>query len=294
MQVAAGFGEPDDGRGPRGAGRDLVEHLDRLRDERGPQQEILGRVPGDRQLGEHDEIATGGLGRVVRLEDALRVAFEIADDDVQLGGGHPKARHVPGYEGPAGCATLGTDDAAGRATTYQRRFDELASSGVDVHGEAAFVMRCAPGSVLDAGCGTGRVAIELARRGVEVVGVDVDASMLATARANGPGVEWHEHDLTTLDLGPHVRRRAARRQRPAVHRAGHAAARWSPAAPGTLRADGVLVAGFQLGRGYDIDAYDADCAAAGLVLAERFSTWAGDPYRPGDDYAVSVHRFADR
>ncbi|MDQ1398226.1 MAG: hypothetical protein QOK20_158, partial [Acidimicrobiaceae bacterium] len=49
--------------------------------------------------------------------------------------------------------------------SYQRRFDELASGGQDVHGEAAFVMALTPATVLDAGCGTGRVAIELARRG---------------------------------------------------------------------------------------------------------------------------------
>ena len=42
-------------------------------------------------------------------------------------------------------------------------------------------MRFEPTTVLDAWCGTGRVAVELARRGVRVVGVDVDASMLATA-----------------------------------------------------------------------------------------------------------------
>ena len=65
---------------------------------------------------------------------------------------------------------------------YQRQFDALAASGMDVHGEADFVMRFAPATVLDAGCGSGRVAVELARRGCAVVGVDADASMLATAR----------------------------------------------------------------------------------------------------------------
>jgi 2-polyprenyl-3-methyl-5-hydroxy-6-metoxy-1,4-benzoquinol methylase len=176
---------------------------------------------------------------------------------------------------------------------YQRRFDELASAGVDVHGEATFVMRSSPASVLDAGCGTGRVAIELARRGVEVVGVDVDRSMLVTARANGPGIEWREHDLTTLDLG---------RAFDVVLLAGNVPLF---TAPGTHRAlvagcarhvapDGSLIAGFQLGRGYVLGSYDADCRAAGLALTERFSTWAAEPGRPDDEYAVSVHRFADR
>ena len=175
---------------------------------------------------------------------------------------------------------------------YQRRFDELAASGMDVHGEAAFVMRYAPGSVLDAGCGTGRVGIEIARRGVDVVGVDLDASMLGTARANAPAIEWIEHDLASLDLG---------RAFDVVLLAGNVPLF---TAPGTHRAlvagcarhvndAGVLIAGFQLGRGYELDAYDNDCRAAGLAPDERFSTWAADVSRPGDDYAVSVHRFAN-
>jgi len=199
---------------------------------------------------------------------------------------------VPGYEGPSRCATLGPV-TQWRGDDYQRRFDELAASGVDVHGEATFAMRFSPGSVLDAGCGTGRVAIELARRGVEVVGVDVDPSMLETARANGPGVEWHERDLGTLDLG---------RVFDVVLLAGNVPLF---TAPGTHRglvagcarhvaAGGVLVAGFQLGRGYDLAAYDADCRLAGLALTDRFSTWAADPYTAGGDYAVSIHHFADR
>ncbi|GHJ18432.1 class I SAM-dependent methyltransferase [Streptomyces albus] len=69
---------------------------------------------------------------------------------------------------------------------YQARFDGIAARGGDVHGEATLVRALGPSSVLDAGCGTGRVAIELARHGIDVVGVDVDASMLATARRLGP------------------------------------------------------------------------------------------------------------
>ena len=63
-------------------------------------------------------------------------------------------------DGPPDGQPPGTTDWDGEA--YQRRFDELAASGVHVHGEADFVDRFAPSSVLDAGCGTGRVAAELA------------------------------------------------------------------------------------------------------------------------------------
>ncbi len=38
--------------------------------------------------------------------------------------------------------------------------------------------------ILDIGCGTGRHAIELARRGYRVTGVDISSGMLATARKN--------------------------------------------------------------------------------------------------------------
>jgi SAM-dependent methyltransferase len=172
---------------------------------------------------------------------------------------------------------------------YQRRFDDLAASGFDVHGEADFIMRADPESVLDAGCGTGRVAIELRRRGVEVVGVDLDRSMLSTARANGADIEWLEHDLSTLELG---------RVFDVVVMAGNVPL-FTP--QGTQRAvvagcarhvgpAGALIAGFQLGRGYELGAYDDDCRGAGLVLDERFATWDGEPFRDGAGYAVSIHR----
>jgi hypothetical protein len=56
---------------------------------------------------------------------------------------------------------------------------------------------------------------------------------------------------------------------------------------------GRLIAGFQLGRGYDLAQYDADCGAAGLARDARFATWEGGAWRSGGDYAVSVHRHAN-
>ena len=55
---------------------------------------------------------------------------------------------------------------------------------------------------------------------------------------------------------------------------------------------GRLVAGFQLGRGYSVEQYDADCGVAGLELDQRWSSWDGDPFDAAGDYAVSVHRLA--
>lgn len=171
---------------------------------------------------------------------------------------------------------------------YQARFDALAASGRDVHGEATFVRASGPGSVLDAGCGTGRVAAELARHGIEVVGVDVDASMLATARRRAPEVPFHAVDLADLDLG---------RTFDVVVMAGNVPLFTAPGTEAALVAGvarhvapgGVLVAGFSVDRGYGVDRYDADAAAAGLELVERFATWDRQPFQ-GGDYAVSVHR----
>jgi SAM-dependent methyltransferase len=179
-----------------------------------------------------------------------------------------------------------------RGSAYDRRFDQLASAGVDVHGEAALVDSYGPLSVLDAGCGTGRVAIELARRGRTVVGVDVDASMLEAARDKAPELSWVQGDVTDpqLDFG---------RTFDVVVMAGNVlifvpsgteeqvianAARWL--APG-----GRLVAGYSHRRGgLDPARHDACAAAAGLELEDRWSTWDRAPFAPGDAYAVAVHR----
>jgi len=171
---------------------------------------------------------------------------------------------------------------------YQRRFDALAARGDDVHGEAGFVVGFAPVTVLDAGCGTGRVAIELARRGVEVVGVDADPSMLATARERAPELTWIESEIGVLALGRVfdvvVMAGNVPLFTPAGTQADLVAGCARHVAPG-----GALVAGFQLGRGYELNAYDEDGRAAGLELVERFATWERDPF-PGDGtYAVSVH-----
>lgn len=193
----------------------------------------------------------------------------------------PPQRHAPADGGPG--AWDGDD--------YQRRVDELAAATDTPHGEADVVTDLRPGSVLDAGCGTGRVAIELHRRGIEVVGVDVDTSMLATARRLAPDVTFVEADLTTLDLG---------RTFDVVLLAGNVPLFTPPGTAGDLVAGcarhlapgGSLIAGFSLGGGYTLAEWNAHAAAAGLELVERWSTWDRDPFDPGAGYLVSVHRAA--
>lgn len=200
---------------------------------------------------------------------------------------------APGPEFTTPPGPWGVSDAD-RGQDYDRRFAEIAASGVDMHGEATFVEALGVRSVLDAGCGTGRVGIELARRGLEVIGVDADPGMLDVARSKAPELEWLEADLSALDL--------AGRRFDAVVMAGNVMIFVAPGTEGAvlrcsaahLRTGGLVVAGFQLvPGGLTLERYDDLAAAAGLTLAERFATWDRDPWVNGGNYAVSVHRLND-
>jgi SAM-dependent methyltransferase len=58
-------------------------------------------------------------------------------------------------------------------------------------------------SVVDLGCGTGALAVELARRGHRVTGIDPSPEMLAVARSRDGGhlVHWVEGDASCLSSG---------------------------------------------------------------------------------------------
>ncbi|MFN8024009.1 MAG: class I SAM-dependent methyltransferase [Acidimicrobiales bacterium] len=171
---------------------------------------------------------------------------------------------------------------------YEARFAHDAA-----HGEAdllaSLVVDGEPArSVLDAGCGTGRVAIELHRRGLEVVGTDLDDDLLALARRKAPAVTWVHADLATVRLD---------RTFDVVAMPGNVMLYCRPddrpalvaSCAAHLRPGGLLVAGFSLRPGeLGLDEYDAHAAAAGLDLVERWAGWDRSPFR-GGEYAVSIH-----
>ena len=143
---------------------------------------------------------------------------------------------------------------------------------------------------------TGRVAVELARRGYEVAGVDIDDEMISGARAKAPELGWHQLALATFDLGSETF--------DAVVMAGNVLLFTGPWAlrgfcsgslrPAHLSLGGALVAGFQL-RGGGYSAGDKRVrrrlrgehgfGSVGVVL-DLGAT--GIPWT-GGDYAVSVH-----
>ncbi|MEO6700212.1 MAG: class I SAM-dependent methyltransferase [Jatrophihabitantaceae bacterium] len=200
---------------------------------------------------------------------------------------------------PAEHAATRWSELAGESSgaRYSARFAALAASGQDVHGEAGFCATLvpAPARVLDAGCGTGRVAIRLAELGYSCLGIDLDASMLEQASAARPDLPWQLADL-------------ARYRHPEPFELVIAAGNVIPLlAVGTLQAavgnltsqlrpGGLLVSGFGLDRAHlpagcpvtPLAAFDAAAGAAGLQLLSRHSGWDGER-GPITGYAVSVH-----
>jgi SAM-dependent methyltransferase len=168
----------------------------------------------------------------------------------------------------------------------------MEAAGLSPHGEVDLVMSLGPTSVLDAGCGTGRVAIELQRRGVEVVGVDVDVEMLASAKAKAPDLDWRQHRLAEIRLGRTFDVAVAAGNVMVLVDAEERAASIASIAD-HLPSGGLLVAGFQRvfrhDRVLEFDVYDELCASCGLERVQRFATWDRQPF-DGGDYAVSIHR----
>lgn len=185
---------------------------------------------------------------------------------------------------------------APRGDDYDARWRTMAESGANIHGEADLVESLLTEgggvTVLDAGCGTGRVAIELARRGFAVTGVDVDPAMLDAARTKAPELDWRTADLAEIDCAPGPFDLILLAGNVMIFLESGTEARVVSNLSDRLPAGGLLVAGFSIRRGrLPLDRYD-DCAAtAGLTMVQRWSTWDREPFT-GGDYAVSVHRKA--
>ena len=186
---------------------------------------------------------------------------------------------------------------AAHGAVYDDRWRRMEQRGEWVHGEADLVSWFEPGSVLDAGCGTGRVAIELDRRGIDVVGVDLDTRMLDEARTKAPGVRWVLGDLVDVEVAGSGAG-GGRREFDLIVMAGNVMVFVEAGTEAAVVANmarhlspgGRLVTGFGLGLSpLTFGDYDQCAARAGLVLEHRWSTWDREPF-DGGSYAVTVHR----
>jgi SAM-dependent methyltransferase len=186
------------------------------------------------------------------------------------------------------------------STWYIERFRAMAAAGDDLDGEARFVDAMVPrrARILDAGCGPGRVGAELARRGHDVVGVDVDPVLIAAAEADHPGATWVVGDLAELDL-------AGDGIAPGFDVVVCAGNVMTFLAPSTRRgvlsnlrdqlADtGRIVVGFGAGRDYDFDEFRADATRAGLVVEVELATWDLRPFHERSEFLVAILRRGPR
>lgn len=181
---------------------------------------------------------------------------------------------------------------------YSLRFVTIAQGGDDVDGEARFIDAMAErGSrVLDAGCGTGRVAAALARAGHRVVGIDADPILIAKGNELYPGLPLSVldlHDLTDDGLAG----RDLVNQFDLVVCAGNVmlflAEGTEPRVvanlAGVLAPGGRAVFGFFTGRDFNHDDLDDAAREAGLEHEHRFADWELRPARTSDEWAVSVY-----
>jgi hypothetical protein len=75
--------------------RDLVERPLGGADEAGPEQQVLGRVARDRQLGKERQVAALATGLLEPVDDQVAIAFQVADDGVDLCEREPQCLRLP-------------------------------------------------------------------------------------------------------------------------------------------------------------------------------------------------------
>ena len=187
------------------------------------------------------------------------------------------------------------------STRYVQRWRTLAAQGADIYGEARFATAlAAPGaSILDAGCGTGRLAGYLLEHGYKAVGVDLDEVLIAEAQSVYPGGEWAVGDLATFDYDSFESVEVDSNGSAGfdvIISAGNVMAFLDPASRvptlermrAALGPDGRVVAGFGAGRGYAFSHYEDDLVAAGLEVHATFSSWDMRPFDTRSDFLVCV------
>jgi SAM-dependent methyltransferase len=189
-----------------------------------------------------------------------------------------------------------TEENPQHSAAYIQRFKDLASAGHDLVGEARLVDAMLPrrSRVLDAGSGTGRISGYLSEVGHEVVGVDGDPVLVATAEREHPGAQFLVGDLAELDLPA----AGVREPFDLVVCAGNVVTFLAESTRvEVLRrlrshvvADGRAAIGFGAGRGYDFDDFLADAAAAGWAPDLLLSTWDLRPFTADSDFLVAVLR----
>lgn len=190
---------------------------------------------------------------------------------------------------------------------YGSKFADLYESGADITGEARLADVLAPRAarILDAGSGMGRVGAALQDRGHNVVGVDLDETLLAQSRRTFPhlpvvAARLDELVPETLATQGHLT------EYDVIVCVGNVMILLAPDSEvevlerlcALLAPGGRLLIGFHLqakpqsSRTYPADEFVNDARAAGLRVEARFASYDLHPVAQDDDYAVFVLRHA--
>lgn len=187
------------------------------------------------------------------------------------------------------------------SSRYVQRWRNLAAQGADIYGEARFAAAlAAPGAkILDAGCGSGRVAGYLSEHGYTAVGVDLDEVLIEEATSVYPGSEWLVGDIATFDYSSLTSVSVdpgGSSGFDVIVSAGNVMAFLDPVSRipalvnlrNSLRPQGRIATGFGAGRGYSFTDYENDLTAAGLTVQAKYSSWDLRPFTDTSGFLVCV------
>lgn len=186
---------------------------------------------------------------------------------------------------------------------YGSYFAELLAAGTDVYGEArlADVLSPRKATILDAGCGMGRIGGALHHMGHTVVGVDLDAGLLAQATETYPDlptVQSRLDDLTPALLTEH----GHPTQFDTITVVGNVMILLAPDTEvlvlhrlrDLLAPEGRILVGFHTDATppnslqYSPEVFAEHVAQVGLHIESRFGTYDLRPYQPTDNYVVHI------
>ncbi|GAB3943619.1 class I SAM-dependent methyltransferase [Corynebacterium tapiri] len=175
---------------------------------------------------------------------------------------------------------------------YAQRWRRLQEQGHDIHGEARLIDALAErnSTILDAGCGTGRVAGYLSEQGHNVVGTDVDPVLIGYARDDFPRARFVVGDLCrdAIPDGPYDLAVSAGNvvgfipvddiplALGHVHAALHAGGRW--------------IVGFGAGRGLEFEQFLQMAREAGFTVENTFESWDLKPFTQDSTFLVAFLR----
>lgn len=192
---------------------------------------------------------------------------------------------------------LQTERNPGHSDWFIQRFKTMEAEGKDIWGEARVADAMVPrgAKILDAGSGSGRIGGYLHRAGHDVTGVDIDPILVAESQRVYPEATWIAADLTDLadvvDIAD-----ATANGFDLVISGGNVMPFLAPSTRvpvlenirAVLKPGAHAVIGFGAGRGYEFTDFLDDAKAAGLSVANLYSTWELHPFTEESGFLVAV------